>query len=119
MVDERIFWIWTHDQPGRGHTFDIKPRVFGLDYKFLSAVEVQVTTIFENVRSKKVNNNRKYTKEYGDGAACVLHLCEASGIEGSNHGESGDSWFVGIRCVLGLSKLGLQDITMIKTATVC
>ena len=28
-----------------------------------------------------------------------------------------DSWFGGIRCVLGLSKLGLQDITMIKTGT--
>ena len=26
-----------------------------------------------------------------------------------------DSWFVGIRCVLGMSKLVLQAITMIKT----
>ena len=28
-----------------------------------------------------------------------------------------DSWFGGIRCLLGLSKLGLQAITMIKTGT--
>ena len=28
-----------------------------------------------------------------------------------------DSWFVGIRCVLGLSKLGLQAINIIKTVT--
>ena len=28
-----------------------------------------------------------------------------------------DSWFGGIRCALGMSKLGLQAITMIKTGT--
>ena len=28
-----------------------------------------------------------------------------------------DSWFAGIRCVMGLSKLGLRDTTTIKTGT--
>ena len=70
------------------------------------------------MRRKEVNYKRKYTKEYGAGADYVLCLCEASGIERSNCVVIADSWFGGIRCVIGLSKLGLQDITMIKTGTV-
>ena len=82
--DEWIYWGWECDQPGGGHKVDIKPRVFGPDYKCLSAVGVQVTTTFEHVRSKNVNYEMKYTREYGAGAACVIHLCEAASIEGSN-----------------------------------
>ena len=96
---------------------DRKPRGFGPEYKCLSAVRVKLTTNFENVRSKEVNDKRKYTKEYGAGAASVLRLCEAAGIEGSNHAMIVDSWFGSMRCVQALSKLGLQAITMIKTGT--
>ena len=58
---------------------------------------------------KEVKNKREYTKEYGAGAASVLRLCEASYIEGRNRAVTADSWFGGIRCVIGLSKLGLQS----------
>ena len=64
--------------------------------------------------SKRVNDQRKYTNKYGAGAASVLRLCEASGIEGSNRAMIADSWFGGIRCVLGLYKFVLQDIIIIK-----
>ena len=116
-VDERIFWGWAHDQPGEGRKFDRKTRGFGPEYKCISTVGVQVTTTFEHVRSKEVNNKGKYTKEYGSGAASVLLLCEASGTEGRNRAVISDSRFVGIMCVLGLFKLGLQAITIIKTVT--
>ena len=116
-VDERIIWGWARDQLGGGHRVDIKPRGFGPKYKCLFEVTVQVTTTFENIRSKEVKNKRKYNKEHGAGAASVLSLCEASGIEGSNCSMISYSWFGGIGCILGLSKLGLQDITTIKTRT--
>ena len=117
-VDERIFWGWARDQPGGGHTVDIKPRGFGIEYKCLFVVGFQLKTTFEDVRSKEVNEKSKYIKSYSAGAASVLHLCEASGIKGSNRDVIADSWFGGIRCVLGLSKLGFQAITMIKTVNV-
>ena len=115
----RIFWGWAHDQPGGGHRVDIKSRGFGPDYKCLSIFGFQVTTIFYNVIIKEVNDKRKYTKEYGDGAGAssVLSLFKASGIESSNHSVIADIWFGGIRCVIGLSKLVLQAITNIKTVT--
>ena len=100
MVDERIFWGWVRDQPGGGHKVDRKPRGFGTEYKCLSIVGVQETSTFEHVRTKKVNNKWKYTKEYGEGDASVLHLCEAAGIEASNHYVIADSWFGGIPFVL-------------------
>ena len=50
VVDERILWVWSRDQPGGGHKFDRKPRGFGPEYKCLSAVGVQVTITFEHVR---------------------------------------------------------------------
>ena len=80
-TDEWIFWVWACDQPGGGHKVDRKPKGFRPYYKCISAVGVQVTTTFENVRSKEVNDKGKYTKEYGASAASVLRLCEASGIE--------------------------------------
>ena len=83
-VDERISWGWACDQPEGGHKVDRKPRGFGPEYKCLSSVGVQVTTTFEHVRSKEINKKSKHTKEYGTGAASVLHLCEAFGIEGRN-----------------------------------
>ena len=107
MVDERILWVWESDQPGGDHKVDIKPRGFGPEYKCLSKVGFQVKTTFEHVRIKSVKDKRKYTKEYGAGAASVLRLCEASGIEGSNRAMIADSWFGVIRCVLEMYKLGL------------
>ena len=67
--------------------------------------------------SKEIKYKRSYTKEYGAGAASFLRLCEASDIEGRNRAVTADSWFGGIRCVIGLSKskLSLQAITRIKT----
>ena len=65
-----------------------------------------------------MKDKRKYTKEYGAGAASVLRLYESSGIEDSNCAVIADIWFRGIRCVLGMSKLDLQAITIIKTGTV-
>ena len=100
MVDERIFCGWARDQPGGGHKVDGKPRGFGTEYKCLSVLGVQVTTTFEHVIIKEVNNKRKYTKEYGTGDASVLHLCEAAGIEGSNSSVIADSWSGGIPFVL-------------------
>ena len=100
MVDERIFWSWARDQPGGGHKVDRKPGGLGTEYKGLSIVGVQVTTNFEHVRTKKVNNKSKYTNEYGAGDASFLHLCEADGIEGSNRFVIADSWFGGIPFVL-------------------
>ena len=102
MVDERIFWGWVRDQPGGGHKVDRKQRGFGKEYKCLSIVGVQVTTTFEHVRSKEVNNKGKYTKEYGSGAASVLCLCEAYGIYCINYAVISYRWFGGISCVLGL-----------------
>ena len=64
--------------------------------------------------SKELNDKSKYNKEYGADAASVLHLCEASGIKVSNRDVIADSWFGGIMCVIGLSKLDLQAIKMIK-----
>ena len=61
-VDERIFLGWARDQSGGGHKVDIKPRGFGPEYKCLSVVVFQVTTTFEHVRSKEVNDKSKYTK---------------------------------------------------------
>ena len=116
-VDEHILLGWARDQPGGGHKVDRKPRVFGPEYTCISAVGVQVKTTFDHVRSNKVNNKSKYTKEYGTGAACVLRLCEYPGIEGRNSAVISGSWFGDIMCVIGLSKLGLQAITMIKTGT--
>ena len=69
--------------------------------------------------NKEVKDKSKYTKEYGAGAASVLRLCEAVGIKISNHAMITDSWFGVIRCVLGLSKLGLQAITIIKDGATC
>ena len=92
-VDEHTKWGWARDQPGGGHKVDRKPRGFGPDYKCLSAVGVQVTTTFEHIRSKKVNEKSKYTKECGARADFVLGLCDASGIEGSNRSVIADSWF--------------------------
>ena len=62
MVDEQIFWAWERDQPGECHNVDRKPRGFGPEYKCLSAVGVQVTTTFQNVRRKKVNDYMKYNR---------------------------------------------------------
>ena len=76
-VDERILWVWACDLPVGGHKVDIKPGGFGPEYKFLSAVGVQVTNTFEHVISKKVKYESTYTKEYGVCASCVLHLCES------------------------------------------
>ena len=73
-VDELILWGWTRDQLGGGHKVDTEPRGFGPEYKYLYAVGVQVTTIFEHMRRKEVNNKSKYTKEYGSDAASVLRL---------------------------------------------
>ena len=67
--------------------------------------------------SKEIKYKRSYTKEYGAGAASFLRLCEAFRIEGINRVVIADSWCGGIRCVLVLSKLGFQYITMIKTGT--
>ena len=39
-----------------------KQKGFGPEYKCLYTVGVQVTTTFDNVRIKKVNNKRKHTK---------------------------------------------------------
>ena len=50
--------------------------------------------------------------------ACVLRLREADGIEVSNRSVIADSWFEGIRYILGMYKLVLQAIAMIKTGTV-
>ena len=105
----RIFWGWARDQPGGVHKVDRKPRGFGPEYKCISAVVVQVTTTCDHVRRKEVNDKIKYTKEYSAGAASFLRLCEASDIEGRNRAVTADSWFGGIRCVIGLSKLGLQS----------
>ena len=116
-VDERILWGWARDQPGGGHKVDKKPRGFRTEYKCLSAVGPQVLTTFEHERSKKVNDKKKYTNKYGAGAAFFLRLCEDAGIEGSNRFVIVDSWFIGIRYVIGLSKLGFRAITMIKTGT--
>eukprot|EP00957_Ditylum_brightwellii_P098680 7516880-Ditylum_brightwellii.AAC.1 len=66
------------NQPGGGHLCARKPHGFGPEYKCLSAIGINVTTTFEHVRNAKYNETRKYTKEYGAGAACVLHLCDAS-----------------------------------------
>ena len=70
------------------------------------------------MRSKEVNDKNKYNKEYGAGATSILHLCEGSVIKGSNRAVNADIWFGGISCVLGLSKLSLQAITMIQILTV-
>ena len=101
-VDELILWGWTRDQLGGGHKVDTEPRGFGPEYKCLYAVGVQVTTIFEHMRRKEVNNKSKYTKEYGSGAASVLCLCEAYGIYCINYAVISYRWFGGISCVLGL-----------------
>ena len=66
---------------------------------------------------KEVNKKYIYTKEFGDGAVSVLRLCEAAGTEVRNCAVITDSWFGGIMYVLGMSKLGLQTITMIKSGT--
>ena len=58
-VDERIFWDWARDQPWRGNKVARKPRGFGQEYKYLPVVRVQVTTTFEHVISKKVNDERE------------------------------------------------------------
>ena len=76
-----------------------------------------MTTTFEHVCNAKYNKTRKYAKEYGAGAACVLHLCEESGIQGSEQIVVCDSWFGGIRLPLGLRKIGLHSISMIKTGS--
>ena len=115
--DEHIFWGFMRNQSGGGHLCARKPRGFGPEYKCLSAVGINVTTTFEHVRNAKHNKTRKYTKEYGAGAACVLRLCEASGIQGSERIVVCDSWFEGIRLPLGLRKIGLHSISMIKTCS--
>eukprot|EP00957_Ditylum_brightwellii_P103805 7907629-Ditylum_brightwellii.AAC.1 len=71
------------NQPGGGHLCARKPHGIGPEYKCLFAVGINVTTTFEHVRNAKNNKTIKYTKEYGAGAACVLCLCEALGIQGS------------------------------------
>eukprot|EP00957_Ditylum_brightwellii_P080786 6144320-Ditylum_brightwellii.AAC.1 len=47
-VDECIFREWARDQPGHGHKVDHKHKGFGLEYKCLSSVGIQVTTSFEH-----------------------------------------------------------------------
>ena len=106
-VDEGVFSVWACDQPGLGHKVDIKQRGFGPEYKYISAVGFLVTTTFEHVRSKEVNDKNKCTKEHGTGSASVLRLCKATGIEGRNPDVIANCWFVDIKCVLGQSKLGL------------
>eukprot|EP00957_Ditylum_brightwellii_P144688 11022346-Ditylum_brightwellii.AAC.1 len=69
------------NQPGGGRLCPRKPHGFGPEYKCLSAVGFNVTTTFEHVRDANYNKTRKYTKEYGAGAAGVLRLCEASGMQ--------------------------------------
>eukprot|EP00957_Ditylum_brightwellii_P088346 6729501-Ditylum_brightwellii.AAC.1 len=83
----------------------------------MSAVGINVTTTLEHVRSKKINDSHKYTNEYGAGAASVLCLAEKSGITGTNHVVIADSWFGGVRLSPGLRKMGLHNISMIKTGS--
>ena len=59
LVDELIFLGWARDKPGGGHKVDRKPRGFGPEYKYLSIVGFQVTTTFENLRSKKLKDDSK------------------------------------------------------------
>ena len=54
-VDERILWGWERDQPGGCHKVYRKPIYFLPEYKYLSAVGVQLTTTFENVSSNNLN----------------------------------------------------------------
>ena len=83
----------------------------------MSAVGTNVTTTLECVQSKQINDSHKYTKEYGAGAASVLHLAEKSGITGIDCVVIADSWFGGVRLPPGLRKMGLHNISMIKTGS--
>eukprot|EP00957_Ditylum_brightwellii_P170835 13003018-Ditylum_brightwellii.AAC.1 len=103
-VDEYIFWGFARNQPGG-------------EYKCLSAVGLNAATTFEHVCGKKHNNERKYTKECGAGAAVVLQLCEAARIQGTNRVVIADSCFGGMRLPKGLMTIGLQNISNIKSSS--
>eukprot|EP00957_Ditylum_brightwellii_P065752 4988046-Ditylum_brightwellii.AAC.1 len=83
------------NQPGGGHKCECKPQQFGPEYKCIL----------------------RYTKEYGTGAASVLHLAEKSGITGTSCVVIADSWFGEVRLPPGLRKMGLHNISMIKTGS--
>eukprot|EP00957_Ditylum_brightwellii_P109107 8323846-Ditylum_brightwellii.AAC.1 len=117
-VDKHIFWGFARNQPGGGHKCDHKPQGVGPEYKCLSAVGLNATTTFEHVCGKKHNNERRYTKEYGAGAAVVLQLCEAAGIQGTNRVVMANLWFGGIHLPKDLMTIGLHNISNIKLGSV-
>eukprot|EP00957_Ditylum_brightwellii_P001586 124301-Ditylum_brightwellii.AAC.1 len=65
----------------------------------------------------QINDSCKYTKEYGAGAASVLRLAEKSDITGTHCVVIADSWFGGVRLPPGLRKIGLHNISVIKTGS--
>lgn len=58
--------------------------------------------------------SRKYTKQYGAGAAACMRLCEAAEIDGSGRIVTADSWFANLRLARGLRKVGMHGRLMIK-----
>ena len=114
--DERMWWMFTRQQPGGVKKVDRKPRGTGQEAKTLSAGDIHVTTTFEHVRAAttRIGRERKYMQEYGAAAAVVMRLCEKAGIDGSQRQVVADSWFANLSLVRGLQHLGLHLLGMIK-----
>ena len=73
-----------------------------------------ILVLLTKVRSKNYNLNRKYTKEYGAGAASAMCLIEKEKLDGTSRVLTADSWFANLRMAQGLQMLGTHGRLLIK-----